>query len=276
MVKYIEKIEDFAATIYDLLKSDRDVNIGVGGFTGEGKSTFSTKLSQSYAKVANTYWGFNRMTWSRKEMITWIDGDKKGKGQLPEYSIILPDELFSMFYRRNWYDESQIDGIATFNMCRDRHIMLCGNVPNFWDLDSAFTSRIRFYVYVPRRGISWVFQQENNPFSSDNWNTQENKKLFRKHQSPMKCKNFVCEIHFPDWNDKEKERYLQVRNTKRLLALDQNKSDKQERYSAIKKQRDELIKITKSKILKGLTNKDVSDLIGISRESVRLIREGLR
>jgi len=276
MVKYIEKIEDFAGLIFNLLKSDRDVNIAVGGFTGEGKSTFATQLCKNYAKKAETYWGFDRMTWSRKEVMTWINGDKKGDGQLDEYSIILPDELFSMFYRRNWYDEEQIDGIATFNMCRDRHIMLCGNVPNFWDLDSAFTSRIRFYVYIPKRGIAWVFQQENNPFSNDNWNVQENKKLFRKHNNPFKCKNFVCEIHYNDWNSSEKAKYYKIRNSKRLKAIDQNKSEKQERYSAIKKQRDDLIKITKKPIKKGLSNKEVSDIIGMSREAVRLIREGLR
>ena len=275
MVKILESIEDFAALINDMLKSDRDVNIAVGGFTGEGKSTFSTKLCKSYARIAKTYWGFDRMTWSRNEVIKWIDGGKNREGQLPEYSIILPDELFAMFYRRNWYEEEQIDGIATFNMCRDRHIMLCGNVPNFWDLDNAFTSRIRFYVYVPTRGVAWIFQQENNPFSNDNWNTQENKKLFRKHKNPFKIHNFVCEIHFDDWNPKEKEQYTNIRNTKRLQAIQQNKPEKQERYTNIKRQRDELIKLMFVNNPK-LINKDIADIIGISAEAVRLIREGLR
>ena len=173
MAKVLETIEGFAKLIHEVVQSDRDVNCGVAGFTGEGKSTFSTLLQKEYAKVSGTHWDFDRMTWSRKELIEWIDGKKKSKkdpktglreGQLPEYSAILPDELFGMFYRRKWFEEDQIDAIATFNMCRDRHLFLCGNVPNFWELDGGFINRIRFYVYVPQRGIAWVFTQENNPF----------------------------------------------------------------------------------------------------------------
>lgn len=207
MTQIIETMDDFAQTIYDILLSDRDVNIGCGGFTGEGKTTFSSHLQKKYAKKANNKWTFKNMTWSRKELITWIDGERKSeknkdtglrKGQLPEYTAVLPDELFAMFYRRNWHDEGQIDAIATFNMCRDRHLFLCGNIPNFWELDTGFTSRIRFYVYIPKRGIAWVFEQENNPFCVDNWNARENKKTFRKYGNPYKCPNFLFEIHFDD------------------------------------------------------------------------------
>ena len=42
MTQIIETMDDFAQTIYDILLSDRDVNIGCGGFTGEGKTTFSS------------------------------------------------------------------------------------------------------------------------------------------------------------------------------------------------------------------------------------------
>ena len=155
--KSIATIEELAQIVSDLLRSDRDVNMGTGGFTGEGKTTFMIQLMKAYAKISNTYWGFNRLTWSRKELLTWVDGENNSqkdeyglkKGQLPEYSSILADELFLMFYSRNWFDSEQIDAIATFNMCRDRHLFLGGNVPDFWDLDSAFRKRIRFYAYIP-------------------------------------------------------------------------------------------------------------------------------
>jgi len=294
MVKNIATIEQFAKQIYELLKSDRDVNIGVGGFTGEGKSTFSSKLLKSYSKATGVYWGFDRMTWSRKELIKWIDGDPKSKpnekglkkGQLPEYSAILPDELFKMFYRRTWFNEDQIDAIATFNMCRDRHLLLCGNIPNFWELDTGFTNRIRFYAYVPTRGVAWIFEQENNPFSEDNWNKTENKKRFRKHRNPYRITNFICEIHFNDWDKDEKIEYYNIRNQKRLSAITENKSEKIERYGAIKKQRDALIRMIMNQEIKckkcGLINKtklinqDIAEVIGISPEAVRLIRSGQR
>lgn len=294
----IANLDQFATLIYNLLKSDRDNNVGVGGFTGEGKSAFLTGLFKAYAKVSGVAWSFNRMTWSRKEMLAWIDGEKgaKGeasnlrKGQLPEFSGILCDELWLLFYKRNWYDEGQIDAIGTLNMCRDRHLLIGGCVPNFWDLDSAFTSRIRFYVYIPFRGTAWIFEQENNPFASDPWNRNYNKTIFRKKKQPFRIPNFICEIKYPDWSPDEKLEYYAVRNRKRLLAFDQNISEKKERYSSIKRQRDDLIRmmfkdneivmkeallIQKLEITK-LTNKAVSEILGLSQEAIRKIRLNIR
>jgi len=274
--EYIKTMKFFAETIYKLSLSDRDINIGVGGFTGEGKSCFLTQLFFLYGKISSIKWNFDKMTWSRKELMGWIDGDKKNKiKQLPEYSSILVDELFMLFYKRNWYDEGQIDSIGTLNMCRDRHLLIGGNIPNFWDLDTAFTSRIRFYVYIPFRGVAWVFEQENNPFSNDVWNRSKNEKTFRKYKTPYLLPNFLCEIHYPDWTAKQKIDYYHIRNTKRLTALDVNKDEKVERYRDIKKQRDNLIRMLMNTNSK-LKNKDISEVLGISTEAVRLIKEGLR
>lgn len=291
-------LKEFAVFVNDLLHSDRDMNIGVGGFTGEGKTTFSIALQKEYAKVSKTHWDFNRITWSRKELLKWIDGEKESqkdenglkKGQLPEYSAILPDELFLMFYARNWYDGDQIDAIATFNMCRDRHIFLCGNVPDFWDLDSAFRKRIRLYVYIPYRSIAWVFQQENNPFSSDPWNVNENKKIFRKSKSPYKCPNFLFQVEYEDLDTVEKAKYLEIRNTKRVSAIEDNKSEKIERYGNVKEQRGKLItlltnySVSVNSVVKGcsickdslkdlgfegvFTNKYIADLLDIDPKTV--------
>jgi len=185
MSNHLESIHNFAGVVSELLNSDRDCVIAVGGFTGEGKSCFTSQLAKQYCALNNTYWGFDRMTWLRKEMMKWIDGEGENKeGQLPQLSVIIPDELFSMFYKRQWYEAGQIDAISTFNMCRDRHLLVIGNVPNFWDLDGGFTNRIRFYVYIPKRGTAWVFEQENNPFTSDPWNINDNKKIFRKNKNP--------------------------------------------------------------------------------------------
>lgn len=283
MVKEVSTLPEFVRVCNDMLRSDRDVVLGVAGFTGEGKTTFLIGLMKEYYNQRGLNWGFDLMTWSRKELMLWIDGKKnspvsKGglkESQLSEYSGIIADELFKMFYRRNWYEEGQIDAIATFNMCRDRHLLVGGNVPNFWDLDTAFTSRVRFYIYIVERGKAWVFEQENNPFAKDPWNIQENKKFFRKKKNPYGLYNFVCELHFPDLTVKEKEQYLRIRKEKRLRAITENRSERAERYGDIKRQRDELIRLA-FKLNKKFTNKDVSDIIGISKEAVRIVRQGLR
>jgi hypothetical protein len=292
--KFLVSVELFAKKIHQILKSDRYVVLGVGGFTGEGKTTFSTKVQKAYAEVSGTNWSFDSMTWSRKELMKWIDGKGKEKiGRKPEYSAILPDELFAMFYRRRWFEDDQIDAIATFNMCRDRHLFIAGNVPDFWDLDTGFIKRVTFYAYVPERGRAWIFQQENNPFSIDKWNVNENKKNFRKKQGPYSLHNFVCEIHFDDWTPEEKKKYLAIRNEKRLLAIKEARDNRKEKYGNIKLQRDKLISyifkdreqmaeaiknlgLGKEKLLrpwaKPPSNKAVADIVGVDREVVRLTR----
>lgn len=178
-------IRDFAKFCYDLLKSDRDITIATGGFTGEGKSTFGVKLLKAYGEIIGKPWSFEYITYLRKELLKWIDGEgEKKEGQLPEYSAILADELVSLFYKRNWYEEDQKSSVELFNKCRDRHLLIVGNIPDFWDLDSGFLSRIRFYVYIPERGRAWVFEQENNPFIKDKWNHRDNLKAFRKKRRP--------------------------------------------------------------------------------------------
>ena len=227
MTRYV-RINEFAKIIHDILKTDRDVNIAVGGMTGVGKSTFMAQLQKKYSEIADVYWGFDRMTWSRKELMKWIDGEGENKeGQLPEYSALLVDELFLLFYSRNWYERDQIDAISVFNMCRDRHLFIGGNVPNFWELDGAFRERMRFYIFIPRRGIAWVFEQEINPFVRDSWNVKENMHVFRRNKNPYKCKNFLMEISFPDFSPEEKEEYLKIRNLKRVESLELRKEERQ-------------------------------------------------
>jgi len=272
MVRAIETMSDFAKIIHKLLKSDRDVTVGVSGMTGEGKSTFLTLLQKKYAEISGTKWDFSHMTWSRAELMKWIDGDENGEGKMPEYSAILVDELFTMFYRRTWYESDQIDTIATFNMCRDRHLFIGGNVPDFWDLDNAFVSRLRFFVYIPYRGVAWVFEQENNPFCKDKWNRSENQKLIRRGKGrPYKCKNFICELHYPDWNPVEKKEYYSIRNVKRVDAIKENKPEKKEKYKDIKDQRNAAIALC-FKLNSKLTNKAAAEMLGLSMECVRLAR----
>lgn len=301
--KIYNSVYDFAKTNHELLRNDHDSNIGVGGFTGMGKTTFIVALLKAYSKISGTYWGFDRMTWSRKELMEWINGKPAKEAdpetglrpnQLPEFSAICPDELFLMFYRRTWYEEGQIEGISTFNTCRDRHLLVAGSVPAFWDLDPAFLKRIRFYVYVPERGIAWIFEQENNPFSRDPWNVNENKKTFRKYKNPYHCQNFVCEIEYEDMTEKEKEQYLEIRRTKRIKAIQEQKVVK-DRYKDIRGQRDVVIKgwfgdrKGLAQALRGackdcgkklkvwrrpLTYNIMADIIGISESAIKFIISG--
>lgn len=276
-------INEFAKTIVDLQLSDREVNLAVAGMTGEGKSTFLIQLFKAHNKILfkdNNFSLKDRITWERSELIKWIDGDTEKEkdpvtnlrpGQLPEYSGIIADEFFRMFYKRTWYEGEQIEAISIFNMARDRHLFIGGAVPLLWDLDSAFLSRIRFYVYIYERGRAWVFQQENNPFIKDPWNIEVNRKIFKKTNSPIDCPNFIGEIWFNDLTELEKTEYLELRNTKRLKAVEkESKLVKNSRYYNTIKQRDKLLIYLKEHI-DNLTDSNISEICGLSPEAVALI-----
>ena len=104
-------LKAMAKYCYAILRSDRDINIGVAGMTGEGKSCFSYQLCKEYGKVNGIGWDANNITWSRDELINWIDGkDKK-----PQYSALLPDELFSFAYKRDWFKDGNKDFFSQTN-----------------------------------------------------------------------------------------------------------------------------------------------------------------
>jgi hypothetical protein len=273
MGRDINTIKEFAQKVYDILKSNRDVVTGTAGMTGEGKSVFATQFTKAYCEVAKIPFSFDMMTWERKEMMRWIDGEGESKeGQKPEYSAIIPDELIGMFYGRSWYEDAQKESIKTFNSCRDRHLFVVGNVPNFWELDGGFRSRVRFYVFIPERGKAWVFQQENNPFTKDVWNVTENCKLFRKKGNPYSSKNFLCEIHYDDMTPDEAVLYSDIRNTKRIHMNDESK-EKQERYTTVRRQRDLAIK---GLIVANpeLTQREIADMLGVSEGLISMIKNG--
>lgn len=267
----IETIQSFAKVISKVQKTDRWILIGVDGEMGEGKSCFADQLSQQVAKNNNRPFTYeSNMTYSRKELKTWIDGGSKGKGRIKPLSVILADELISMFFKRNWYDSDQIDGIELLNKCRDRHLCITGNIPNFWDLDSAFIGIVTFYIHIHERGRAWVFQKDRNPFAIDKWHRKDNLKIYKKKKNPYSCHGYVCEIQFSDWTTKQRELYYTVRNDKRKHTEGQRA--KQEKYKDIKQQRDELIRLSFT-INPKMTNKDLHNVIpSLGVEAIRLIK----
>ena len=272
----IVTVQDFSKVIAKILKSDRWVLVACDGEQGEGKSCFTDQLAKANAKLTKTPFSHeDNMTYQRKELKDWIDGNRKEKiKRKPEYSNILADELISMFFKRNWYDAEQIDGIELLNKCRDRHLCVLGNIPNFWDLDSAIYPIVTFWAHIHERGRAWIFEKDKNPFATDKWHRLANYKAFKKQKHPYRTQGFVCEIQYPDWTAKEKAEYYHWRNIKRRNTEGQRA--KTEKYRDIKIQRDELIRLA-FKLNEKLTNKDLHNVVpSLSAEAIRLIRHGER
>ena len=224
--------KDLAELIKEYIQSDRWVFIVYDGVQGGGKSVSALKLIGEY-----DYKGFdydNNITYSRSELMTLIDGKGSAKkGRLPEYSVILGDELISIFNKRNWYDKDQQEVVELFNKIRDRHLLIIGCVPNFWDLDSSVRDLATLRIFVHKRGDgvkpteAFVFLPDDNPFSPDKWHRKFNEKVWAKKGSPFGCKGFVAPLFSTNLRDEEFEKYMHVRNTKRNSQLEEDRKKKQ-------------------------------------------------
>jgi len=255
MTKVFESINEFADLCIGLQDKNQSPTIAVAGFKGIGKSTFSIQLYKAFCKKKGIPFGFDRLTWSRQKLLTWIDGDKKAAadpitglrpGQLPKKSFIIADELFKMFYKRQWYASGQQDALAVLNTCRDRNLLMVGCNPNFFALDKDFRDTIMFYVFIQDQGLAVVYEQEGNAFTTDQWNADENKKLIRKYKKDAsRLPNYLCQFHFPDLPDDEKIAYEALRNQKRIDEMNEQPTDKVSKITKASKQRDDVIKIVK-------------------------------
>ena len=274
----IWSVKKLAGFFHAIVKSDRQGIIGVGGETGAGKSTFLAKFFSEYGLLNSVGWSFDNMTWSRDEMMGWIDGKKDSiinsetglkENQLPEYSGIMADELLPMFFSDNRFEEDQQKAIATLNMCRDRHLVIGGAVPTFWDLTSKFRGRVSFYAFIPRRGVAWLFEKENNPFAKDPWNTLLNEKLLRNNPNkPWASPNYVCTIRFDDWDGDLKKEYYRIRNVKRLKSLEAMEQKKVKKEKIHKKSIIAFGNLVNNLVSQGFTQKTIAELSNVSTDSV--------
>jgi hypothetical protein len=294
MVQNTDTLNDFVELLKDFNLSDRYNFITISGEMGEGKSTAMYQIGKLYSKIMKVPFSFDNMTWNIKELLKWIDGEGKDKvGQLPEYSCIIIDELILMFYNREWHDEEQISAIKVLNMCRDRHLLIIGGVPNFWHLDKPILDATRFWIHLYDRGNLEVAQKEKNRWSTDSWNRVFNEKLQRKYNNIKGSPNYVTSFLCNDFSLTEKEEYLKIRNSKRTEAIDKKRQvdlNVQERYADIKSQRNRLITyiINNNRTflneyprecgmigLKKLTYRELGKLVGMNDISINLISKGL-
>jgi hypothetical protein len=280
MGKVFESVDEFANLCINLQDKNQSPTVAVGGFKGIGKSTFSIKLYKAFCKQRGIPFGFDRLTWSRQKLLTWIDGDVKADpdpatglrpGQLPKKSFIIADELFKMFYKRQWYASDQKDALAVLNTCRDRNLLMIGCNPNFFALDRDFRDTIMFYVFIPEQGLAVVFEQEGNAFTTDQWNADENKKILRKYKKDAsKSPNYICQFHFSDLPESEKVEYEALRNQKRIEEMNELGKVKPEKNAKRIKQRDDAIFAFK-KHNPELSGVEIAKLIGMDERTVQEI-----
>jgi hypothetical protein len=147
--------------IIPTITRDNYLFIVLGGRMGGGKSTFAINTAQEYCRQMGIPFNLETsITWQRKELIEWIDGTNRKQ----EFSVIIVDELISLFFNRNFSDKGQKQAIELLNKCRDRHLLIIGCIPNFWELDRCIRDLTSIYCFNYQRGLAIAFQPYDNGF----------------------------------------------------------------------------------------------------------------
>lgn len=202
-------VQQICNKLHDLIKNDFYGLVVISGDTGTGKSTLGVAIAETVSKLTGVVYTIHKnMTYRREEVFKMIS-------EFPEYSVIHIDELISLLYKRNWQDDGQIDMIELFNKCRDRHLIIIGMIPNFWDLDKGVYNHVNLWIHVYKRGRAWAFIKSKDPFETDVWLKKKNHKLFQQFGTVFKSPNYLGNLTWPDWTPEKKAEYYAVRNEKR-------------------------------------------------------------
>lgn len=258
-------VEKFAQLLIDLSDTDDWSITAIDGVPGSGKSCLGSRIAEAICKIRGTRFRYeDYLTYTRKEMLEWIN---PGKNQKPQGSPVIADELISMFFKRNWYEEEQKGAIELLNKCRDRHLALIGCVPTLWDIDGTFLGLVSFWIHVQERGIGYVFKRDDNPFRKDKWRRDEGEKLWDRKKPVDTYNNFICAISWDDWTDDERERYYSVRNTKKLSS--ESNLQKKDYTPRVVRQRNKLIcHLVENKMLK---QSEIAEIIGVQPSTISML-----
>lgn len=215
MKPVVWSMKELAEITKDRIMNKFDSNIAVSGWTGLGKSTFIWKLLHKYPdfKVEE------KLTYKRGEMIDLIKNYK--------FSYCWNDEFISSGYKRDFFNQEQVELIKVLTKYRNNFNIVAGAVPVFFTLDKELLKLFGMHINIIERGVGVVhLPREARMYTDDIWDIKVNSKLEEK-WSKKKMKNpdfnipyhkyttFAGYVYFGKMTDKQEEYYEYLKKTKR-------------------------------------------------------------
>jgi adenylate kinase family enzyme len=221
--KFVEKNDKlgyFCHKLDERVRNDYDAVLGVAGYEGEGKSTFSVQIA---AKAC----GASLQDVIRKGTIYTSDyTELEDRITRIDFPAVHVDEAIKFLYKLNWQKEAVIYLSTLFAVCRKHNKIVILNIPRFRDLTEYMRNhRVYLWVEIPVRGQAIVFTKNRSCFSKDPWNLRENDKLMetefkdRKYSeiSPRdyirfyrQLKTYMAHLEFQDLPPDVREEYQEI------------------------------------------------------------------
>ncbi len=215
--KIVWTVKEFTETLRKRQLNKFDVNIGVSGKRGDGKSTFLFKIFNSFRKS-----GFiqeKHQVYEQKDVIKLLAQQ--------EFSFCWDDEAINSGYKRDFQNAGQKSLIKVVTNYRDNFNIYASALPFFYSLDKDLRELIFVHVHIIERGIAVILLPLNDQIhASDPWDTKANIKIESKEYSRMKKSpgvtfryhkftTFAGYIYFGPMTKKQERYYKTIKQKKR-------------------------------------------------------------
>ena len=152
-------------------ENEYDVNIGVSGKRGDGKSTFLLKMFKRFK-------GFKQ-----KKHQVYSRDDVTNLLKKQEFSFCWDDEAINSGYKRNFHEKAQQELIKTITAYRDNYNIYASAIPFFYSLDKDLRELLFLHIHIIKRGLAVIFMPLHDSIhQTDPWDTKNNSKKEEKWQ----------------------------------------------------------------------------------------------
>ena len=206
-----------------------DVNIGVSGKRGDGKSTVLFKVFNSFKKT-----GFRQkkhQVYNREDVVKLL--------QNQQFGFCWDDEAINSGYKREFQQRGQIDLIKIITNYRDNFNVYASALPFFYSLDKALRELIFIHIHIVERGFAVVLMPlESQIHAQDPWNTKLNIKIEEKENKRLekdpttkfryhKLTTFAGYLYFTDMTKNQRIKYNQIKKSKRAKVYEGGEGQRQ-------------------------------------------------
>jgi len=231
--KVIWTIKELMADLRERQLNEFDVNIGVSGKRGNGKSTLLFKFFNSFKKD-----GFNQeehQVYSQEDVIKLLSTQ--------EFGFCWDDEAINSGYKRDFQAKGQKKLVKIVTNFRDSFNMYASALPFFYSLDKDLRELIFCHIHIIERGMAVILLPlEDQIHESDPWDTNANIKIERKENERIKRNpdltfryhkytTFAGYLYFGPMTPKQEKIYKKIKKLKRAKNFGIYSNDKKATFN---------------------------------------------